>query len=246
MQMILQSVVGSTALGLQTPTSDIDLMGIGLETCSEALPVVGQPLENIVTTSPDSTTYTLRKWLSLAVKGNPTILGMLFITPQFSIAVGQELLDLAPAIISRQCGPAFLGYMRAQRERLAGERGQMRIHRPELISQHGYDVKYAMHALRLGYQGIELMETGRMSYPMTGLTRELLMDVRAGVVPKSSLMSVLSATELLLAEAIEESSLQAKPDLERIQTWVNTTYLRHWTASTHSTPTIRSSHPHSG
>lgn len=147
MTPILTSIVGSTALGLHTPTSDIDLMGIGLETISEALPIQGQPLEHIVTTAPDSTIYTLRKWLSLAVKGNPTILGMLFITPQLKTAVGQELLDLAPAIVSKQCGPAFLGYMRAQQQRLAGERGQMRVHRPELISQHGYDVKYAMHAV---------------------------------------------------------------------------------------------------
>jgi uncharacterized protein len=32
--------------------------------------------------------------------------------------------------------------------------------RPELIAVHGYDTKYAMHALRLGLQGIELLTTG--------------------------------------------------------------------------------------
>jgi uncharacterized protein len=33
--------------------------------------------------------------------------------------------------------------------------------RPELVAVHGYDTKYAMHALRLGLQGIELLTTGR-------------------------------------------------------------------------------------
>ena len=37
----------------------------------------------------------------------------------------------------------------------------MRVNRPELIAAHGYDTKYAGHVLRLGYQGIEFLETGR-------------------------------------------------------------------------------------
>ena len=40
--------------------------------------------------------------------------------------------------------------------------GQAGAHtnRPELVAAHGYDTKYAMHALRLGLQGIELLTTG--------------------------------------------------------------------------------------
>jgi uncharacterized protein len=62
-------------------------------------------------------------------------------------------------------GP-FLGYLQAQKQRLTGERGQKRIHRPELEAMYGFDTKYAMHMLRLGFQGVELLTTGRLSLPM--------------------------------------------------------------------------------
>jgi len=37
--------------------------------------------------------------------------------------------------------------------------------RPGLVAIHGYDTKYAMHALRLGLQGIELRTTCRITLP---------------------------------------------------------------------------------
>lgn len=39
---------------------------------------------------------------------------------------GRALRELAPAIVSRQAGPRYLGYLRAQKERLLGTRGQRR------------------------------------------------------------------------------------------------------------------------
>jgi hypothetical protein len=42
--------------------------------------------------------------------------------------------------------------------------------RPELVAVHGYDTKYAMHALRLGLQGIELLSTGRITLPVPNRT----------------------------------------------------------------------------
>src|SRR5215475_11657084 len=46
--------------------------------------------------------------------------------------------------------------------------GQASAHanRPELVAVHGYDPKDAMHALRLGLQGIELLTTGRTTLPV--------------------------------------------------------------------------------
>ena len=68
---------------------------------------------------------------------------------------------LTDAILSKRAGRGYRGYLGGQRERLLGSRGQKRVNRPELVEAHGYDTKYAMHAIRLGYQGIELLETGR-------------------------------------------------------------------------------------
>jgi uncharacterized protein len=81
-------------------------------------------------------------------------------------SIGHELRSLAPQIISRRVQGPYLGYLQAQKQRLTGERGQKRIHRPELEEMYGFDTKYAMHMLRLGFQGVELLTTGRLSLPM--------------------------------------------------------------------------------
>lgn len=53
----------------------------------------------------------------------------------------------------------FLSYLEAQKAAMTGEAGA-HSNRPELIAAHGYDTKYAMHAMRLGYRGVELLTTG--------------------------------------------------------------------------------------
>src|SRR5207249_1159769 len=78
----------------------------------------------------DLVTYSLRKWLRLAVSGHPTILLLLF-SPSETLTGctdrGRMLRQLAPSIVSRQAGPRYLGYLRTQKERLVGNRGQRRV-----------------------------------------------------------------------------------------------------------------------
>ncbi len=76
-----------------------------------------------------------------------------------------ELTDNAHRFVSRQAAARFLGYRHAQRAAMTGARGA-HTSRPELVAVHGYHTKYAMHALRLGLQGIELLTTGRMTLPV--------------------------------------------------------------------------------
>jgi hypothetical protein len=53
--------------------------------------------------------------------------------------LGAELRALTPWIVSRGVQGPFLGYLQAQKQRLTGERGQKRIHRPELEGMYGFD-----------------------------------------------------------------------------------------------------------
>jgi hypothetical protein len=133
----------------------------------------------------DRPIYSLRKWTRLALKGNPTIMLLLF-TPEEQLVHcderGAELRALTPSIVSRRVQGPFLGYLQAQKQRLTGERGQKRIHRPELEEMYGFDTKYAMHMLRLGFQGVELLTTGRLILPMREPARSFLLDVRRGKV----------------------------------------------------------------
>jgi hypothetical protein len=67
-----------------------------------------------------------------------------------------ELIANAHRFVSRLAASRFLGYLQSQRAAMTGEVGA-HTNRPELVAEHGYDTKYAMHALRLGVQGVELL-----------------------------------------------------------------------------------------
>jgi hypothetical protein len=52
-----------------------------------------------------------------------------------------------------------------------------------------FDTKYAMHMLRLGFQGVELLTTGRLSLPMREPARSFLLDVRRGKVSEQECLT---------------------------------------------------------
>jgi hypothetical protein len=179
----------------------------------------------------DLVAYTLRKWLRLAVAGNPTILLLLF-SPDDSLIVctdtGRRLRELAPAIVSQRAGPRYLGYLRTQKERLLGVRGQRRVNRPELIAAHGFDTKYAMHVVRLGYQGIELITTGRLTLPMPEPARSRIMEIRLGEWREDDVVAEIEDVERRLEVAVAQSSLREQPDQARVDAFAVDAYRDAW------------------
>jgi uncharacterized protein len=132
-------------------------------------------------------------------------------------SAGQQLQKLAPAFASRRAGKRFLGYLQAQRQRLIGERGQRDVNRTGLVKQFGDDTKYAMHMLRLGHQGVEFLESGRLSLPMREPVRTHLMDVRRGRSNLPGVLQECTDLELRLSELLDSSPLPPYPDLRTVE-----------------------------
>jgi hypothetical protein len=66
--------------------------------------------------------------------------------------------------------------------------------------RNGYDTKYAMHALRLGFQGIELLTTGRITLPVPEPHRAYLRSIRRGERPLAEVLDAVTAAETRLTE----------------------------------------------
>ena len=244
-RIILRAVVGSTVHGLNVADGieDRDEMAICIESLSSAMGV-GAPFEQVIYRTAairegkhdarsmagdlDLTVYSLRKYVRLALKGNPTILGLLFAPPLQSDACGSQLREFIPDIISREAGKAFLGYLGAQRQRLLGERGQLRVHRPELVEAYGYDTKYAMHVIRLGLQGCELMRTGRLSLPLPEPNRSRLVGIRTGAEDLQAVLTWAGELEVDLRDLLDTSPLRSTPDPSRVEGWMLRAYLEAW------------------
>ena len=141
--------------------------------------------------------------------------------------LGAELRALTPKLLSRLAGRGYLGYLHGQKERLLGSRGQKRVNRPELVEAHGYDTKYAMHAARLGYQGLELLETGGLTLPMPEPERSRVMAIRTGERTFERGDRRDRGGRAPLAEALERSPLPERPTAPRRPFLVDA-YRRAW------------------
>jgi len=236
--LILLSTVGSGAHGLAVSGSDDhDEMGVCLEPPAY---VVGLKLfeQDVFRTKPqgirsehgdtDRTVYSARKFCRLALGGNPSILTLLYAKPDISDQYGDSLLELAPAFSARKAGNAFLGYATQQRQRLLGERGQMNVKRPELTEKYGFDTKYAMHMLRLGFQGVEFLETGKLTLPMPEPERAFVYAVRSGEVELTEVLTRAGELERRIEDLLDTSPLPEKPDYNAVEQWLTATYFDYW------------------
>jgi len=179
----------------------------------------------------DLVAYSLRKYVRLVLKGHPTILLPLYAPRDFVMVeteLGSELRALRPKLLSRLAGRGYLGYLHGQKERLLGSRGQKRVNRPELVEAHGYDTKYAMHAARLGYQGLELLQTGELTLPMQEPERSRVMAIRTGARTFEQAIAEIEQVEARLVEALERSPLPERPDRAAVDAFLVDAYRRAW------------------
>lgn len=241
----IRVIIGSTIHGLSIPgTDDLDLMGVCVESAVESIGLSKPFEQHVFRTQPeglpsgvddiDLTTYSLRKYLRLAANGNPTVLNLLFVQPEsrhYDSALGQELRDLIPLIVSREAAARYRGYSISQRQRLMGERGQKHTgytRRLKYQSGAGWDTKYAMHMIRLGVQGVELLTTGKITLPVPQPWRDLLLEVRLGNAELGDCTAWAISLEDQLLVLQHESELQESPQREELDRWLVNAYTKSW------------------
>lgn len=236
--IILLSMVGSGVHGISlTPEhgapgpaqDDMDLMGICVEPPAYVLGLETFD-QYIFRTQPegarsgpgdiDLNIYGLRKWMRLALKGNPTIITPLWSPPSAIFDLewpGKLLRGQRDRFLSKSMLRQYLGYMTAQRDRMQGIRGGKDCNRPELVEAYGYDTKFAGHAVRLGHQGIELAQDGKLTLPMIEWQRQMVIDIRTGKWSEQQVIDYVDAQVETLSALVKRSRLPDMPD----SAWAN-------------------------
>jgi hypothetical protein len=153
-----------------------------------------------------------------------------------STDLGDELRLLAPAFVGRHVVPRYRGYMQSQALRLLGLRGGAHGkrgggQREDLVAEHGYDTKYAMHAARLGFQCIELLTTNQLALPIEGEPAEWLLDVRHGRVSFDDWWCRCLDLDAQLERLADDDTFPPDPDRDRIEAWTAAAHRRHWQAA---------------
>jgi uncharacterized protein len=242
---ILRTVVGSGVHGIAIAgTDDHDEMGVFIEPADRVIGVLPPVDHYVFRTQPegarsgpgdtDLVMYSLRRYLRLAINGNPTVLLPLY-APRDAVLIetplGAELRALAPSLLSRRAVHRFLGYLDGQLQRLLGQGKRGLPNRPELVEKYGYDVKYAAHALRLAFQGLEILRDGRLTLPMPGPERERVLRVKRGdVADLDAVLAEIDSVRSTVVEALAAGGtpLPEDPDLDAISAWSVAAHQRHW------------------
>jgi hypothetical protein len=94
------------------------------------------------------------------------------------------------------------------------------------VAKYGYDTKFAMHALRLGFEGNELMVHRRLSLPVAEPNLTTLRAVRSGQVDFAEALRLIEEAEARLRELVDACTWHA--DIAAIDQFLVQAHADHW------------------
>ncbi|MFG2880006.1 DNA polymerase beta superfamily protein [Streptomyces sp. NPDC048337] len=203
---VYRCVMGSRAFGLATEASDTDRRGVYLAP-TPLFWRFEKPPTHVEGPRDEEFSWELERFCELALRANPNILECLHsplvehVTP-----VGEELLSLREAFLSRRAHTSFSRYADSQRGKLLAD-----------VRNHGAPRwKHAMHLLRLLLSCRDLLRTGRLVLD-AGPHRDRLLAVRRGEIGWDEVDTWMSRLVAETETALAATPLPADPDLARVQ-----------------------------
>ncbi|MFD7913180.1 DNA polymerase beta superfamily protein [Streptomyces sp. NPDC059752] len=203
---VYRCVMGSRAFGLATEASDTDLRGVYLAP-TPLFWRFEKPPTHVEGPRDEEFSWELERFCELALRANPNILECLHsplvheVTP-----VGEELLSLRGAFLSRRAHTSFSRYAASQRGKLLAD---VRVHGAPRW-------KHAMHLLRLLLSCRDLLRTGRLTID-AGPHRDRLLAVRRGGLTWEEVDAWMARLQEETESALASTVLPAEPDHARVQ-----------------------------
>ena len=181
--------IGSHAYGTNTESSDEDYMAVVLPnmSCYIGLDEWGKEGTRSVRwqdEGSDIVKYELHKFARLMLSFNPNVVPLLYLPERCYIKVhpgGRMLIDNRRLFESKRFFDTFNGFAKSQmhkvRDKITGKLGQKR---KDLIAKYGYDVKFAMHTIRILRMAIEFCVSGSMNVDRSHIDAEELLEIKNG------------------------------------------------------------------
>lgn len=233
-----ETIMGSVAYGVSSDTSDVDVYGWAIPPRDDVFPHLrgeipgfGPPRKRFEVFQehhiPDAdalggggrtydvTIFGVVRFFDLAMQNNPNVLDSLF-TPincvLHSTRVGDLVRENRRIFLHKGAWAKFKGYAYSQLHKIATKRPEGR--RAEIVAEHGYDVKFAYHVVRLIGEVEQILTEGDMDLQRDN---ERLKAIRRGEWAEDRLRSWFDAKERDLERAWAESKLPAQPDAPKIK-----------------------------
>ena len=194
--IIILTIGGSHAYGMDKEGSDLDVRGIALNPKEDIL--LGTDFEQVVDVETDTTMYSFNKMIQLLTSNNPNTIEILGCKPEHYLhlsEIGKELLDNRKMFLSKICIHTFGGYAGSQLRRMENKaarlvgQAQNEAYILKSISNAKYDFKnryyphndsdvelYIDKAVQEGYDSEIFMNVNLQHYPLrdwTGMWNEM-------------------------------------------------------------------------
>ncbi|MFD9355020.1 DNA polymerase beta superfamily protein [Streptomyces sp. NPDC060031] len=198
--------MGSRAFGLATEASDTDRRGVYLAP-TPLFWRFEKPPTHVEGPREEEFSWELERFCELALRANPNILECLHspLVERLS-PVGEELLSLREAFLSRRTHTTFTRYASSQHAKLVAD---VRVHGAPRW-------KHAMHLLRLLLSCRDLLRTGRLTID-AGAHRDRLLAVKRGELAWSEVDAWMTRLTTQADAALTTTPLPAAPDRPRVE-----------------------------
>lgn len=250
--LLVMSNVGSISHGTQIPSDDphniddVDVMAIAIPPLAVDLglhpfdhwvwPRSDSELQKNAAGELDVTVYSVRKFAGLLIKGNPNVLGLLYLEPLESSPLWKNWIQGREIFLSKHSYEAFSGYAYSQLIRLGhpNSRGYMGRERKALFEKYGFDPKNSAHLIRLLRMGIELLREGELHVDRTNIDAEELKEIKTGKWSLGKIQRTAEAGFKEMEALVETTKLPDEPNHLAIRDLVIDTTLRSWAVAVFS------------
>lgn len=193
---------GSHLYGCNVSTSDEDTRGFAIPPINVLLGRI--KWEQYESKVPDCVIYNVSKFFALLEKSSPNTIEILFANKDNILHIdgaGQTLLDNKELFVSKQIINPTVGFAISEWKKVKDSGLEM-------------STKNGGHVIRLLEQGIELLETGKITFPRPNA--DFLLKVRNGEVRNSDLEVIYNDLRSKIRFVYDTSALNENVDKDKL------------------------------
>lgn len=227
-------MMGSTAYGVSSNTSDQDIYGWCIPPKNIVFPHLAGEIEGFGTPKTrfnqwsehhiqdpggkeyDFAIYSIVKFFDLCMENNPNMVDSLFVPDfcvMFQTKIAQHVRENRKLFLHKGSYHKFKGYAYSQLHKMSNKTRNSDKRQAD-IDEHGYDLKFAYHLVRLLGECEQILTTGNLDLLRD---REMLKAIRRGEWSEEKVRVYFSDNEIRLLEIYDKSELQYRPDEDRLK-----------------------------
>lgn len=228
---ILSIYRGSTAHGMLTNESDIDIINVCVAPTKYHLGLHHFEAKKQMTGYTDIDFYEIKKMFKMLLATNPNVFPYIYNQEKHILQVdesGQLILDNKDLFKSSKVASTFAGYARGELQRVDKRNGRMDSKRKALFDKYGYDCKSASNCIRIARMGLEFLETGEIQPDRTNIDAQELLDIK---INKYNIQDIkMEGLRLIekIKQAKKKTSLPEEPDMDRAEELLIEIIESHW------------------